>query len=638
MATLNHEVWANTTTPLFLQAGQSAVNIAPLTLRSTPVPSVAQTTITATSSNGGIYYTPVGQGENQAFGELLFSGTGWALKNNGVTQLAGTTGVVSSSVPIIVADERGNDAVEITTTSVGSVSNPAANIVFEPSSINLGKNVRVQDSVGVVVQDTGLSSSAALLPNQLSLNTITQSPSTATQDFSGATLPPAGYTTTTTAYGGYILSSDNPAAFTFGGMTYTNPSLSPKAVTFVNQPTSGKSIWVYGGYQPDVSVGTYNSYLEFPAITAPAGTAVSVSWRQVGVYTTLWLYKNDTFVSSLAAYTSSGSWVSIPTYTFNSSGNDRLYLLVNNTGRPDRPLNTSYGFGDVSITTNVETYTPVGQVITNGSSLRLSNAAGAYLDVATGGFNFGGGNLTISNNSVNQIKDLNFNQNAAGITFTQSPDTMNINGGSNGALNILNGTASIQFSGNALYFYGTSITFNNDAYFNSASLTMNGNNISNVGSIYANAADAVGAGTLTIGAGSTSNSVFLRNIGILAGTTTASGGTGFTITNATSLNQSPACPPATLWYNANFAGFKLLSTHIIPANNIRMNQAFPTGLVNPNFNGSTYITMPAFTYILLTGGASFSFSNNTYAPVVVSCSVFDPNDASIRYTLAPILV
>ena len=198
MATLNHEVWANPTTPLFLQSGASANNTAPLSLGSTPLPSTQRTTITSTATNGGIYYGSNSGTQTQAYGELSFSNAGgWALKTNNITQMAGTSGVdggvITTSAPIVVSDPKTNTALEITTASIGATpNNPATTIVIGASSINIGQGVVASDGTGLIVQNSGGSQVAVVAPLTTIFANVTQTPSTTTYNFSGAVLGKGG--------------------------------------------------------------------------------------------------------------------------------------------------------------------------------------------------------------------------------------------------------------------------------------------------------------------------------------------------------------------------------------------------------------------------------------------------------------
>ena len=662
MSTLNHEVWANTTTPLFLQAGASANNAAPLTLVSTPFPSTRQTTITSTPTNGGgIYYAPIGSNENQAYGYLRFgNGGGWELLTNNVSQLYGYSGNIGANVPITITDPKTSTSLKLTTNSVGDAIDPASTIVFGSSQILLGQHVVAQDGLGLVVTNNSDTKAGTLAPTTLTYSTATLTPATTTYNFTPESISsPPGYIITSNVEG-FIISSDLAGVYN-GGVTYTNPSTSPVGITTTGTPpSSGKAIW--GATTSGVNaVGSF--YLEFPVINAPAGTTISVQWKNAGFYTYGALYKNDVLLADLTSYTSI-SWISTPAFTFTASGDDRLYIQINNTTFPTPGVVRYYNISDIAITQYSLSSSNDGVVGMNGSTIQMSNAASGarvearssdgaaalYSSTGTGSSVVSGTDITLTTtaagskvklatNTIDLTQATNINlSNGANISYSTSPNQMFINGGSAQYFNV-GGTGSlIQFTGGAIYVSGSGgFNIGANTYFNSASLNMNGNNINAAGAITASNVDANGT-TMNVGLYSGSNSVGVYNVNVLSGTLTSGGGTGFNISNCKMLNQSPACPNGILWYNANFGAFRLISTSIVPGSNVRMQTAYPPGLVPDNFNGSTYVTIPAYSYLQLTGSATFLQSNTTSQPAVYTCTNFDPNNNGIRYTLAPILV
>ena len=651
MATLNHEVWANPTTPLFLQAGASANNLAPLTLVS-PTPSTRQTTITSTATQGGgIYYAPIGSNENQAYGYLRFgNGGGWELLTNNVSQLYGYSGNIGANVPITITDPKTSTSLKLTTNSVGDAIDPASTIVFGSSQILLGQHAVAQDGLGLVVTNTANTKAATLAPTLLTYSTLTLTPATTTYTFSAETLPSQGFAPSSNVEG-FLITCDIPA-FTNGGATYTSPSLSPVAVTNAGTPpSSGKALYMVTTTGTPNYLG--NGYIEFPAITAPAGTTISVQWKQVGTYTYGKLVKNDVVLADLLSLSGS-SWTSSGSYTFTSSGDDRLYIQLNNFAAPLPTTNIYFNISDIAITQYSAGSSTDAVVGMNGSTIQMSNAvsgasvqarssdgaAALYSSSGTGNSVVVGTNIVLKTATGNAVtmdtQNINFS-NGGNMVFTTSPTQMSINGGANTYLNLTNGSGLVQITGNSLYFSGVSANFQScPVYFNSCALNMNNNNINGVGSVYASNVDANGA-TLIIGQGSSANSVSLLNVGIISGTLVGSGGTGISISNAKTINNANACGTGILWYNANFGAYRLISMPILPATNIRMNVAYPSGLVPDNFNGSTNVTIPAYSYLQLTGAATFLQSNTTANPAVYACTNFDPNNSGIRYTLAPIL-
>jgi hypothetical protein len=663
MTTLNHEVWANPTTPLFLQSGASASNAAPLTLVSTPFPATRQTTITSTpTGGGGIYYAPIGSSDSQAYGYLRFAnGGGWELLTNNVSQLFGYSGNIGANVPITISSPQSSSSLKITTTSIGVPNNPSTSVTFGNNQVFLGQHAVAQDGLGFSVTNTNDTKAGTLEPTTIAFSTSTLTPNTTTYTFSAETFPAQGFAPSSSVEG-FSITCDIPA-FTNGGATYTNPSLSAVAVTTSGTPpSSGKGLYMVTTTGTPNYLG--NGYIEFPAITAPAGTTISVQWKQVGTYTYGKLYKNDVVLVDLLSLSGS-SWTSSGSYTFTSSGDDRLYIQLNNFAAPLPTTNIYFNISDIAITQYSVSASTDALIGMNGSSVQMSNAAsGAYVEArssdgaaalysstGTGSSVVAATNIvlkTATGNAVTidtptlnlgTISNINLS-NGGVIAYSTSPNQMFINGGSAQYLNIINGGASMQMTGGAIYLSGSGgLNMNSPVYMNSAALNMNNNNINGVGTIGASNVDGNGV-ALVVGLGSGANSVGVYNVNTLSGTLTSGGGTGFNISNCKMLNLSPACPPAVLFYTGNFGAYRQLSTTLLPALNARMTNVFPSDFVPDNWISFDYITIPAYSVFSLTGTTSFTQSNTNSIPQIYSLSghSFSPTDGGQRYSLQPILV
>ena len=150
-----------------------------------------------------------------------------------------------------------------------------------------------------------------------------------------------------------------------------------------------------GGTPPSSSIGLFlataksiswgSEYLEFPDIISTPGTTVSISWKQAGLYTYGALYKNDVLFADLTSY-SSTTWVSMPTYTFTSTGDDRIYIEINNKLATGANIYIYYNISDIAITTYTPSTTTNGVVGMNGSSVRMTNGTlGSYVEADSSG-------------------------------------------------------------------------------------------------------------------------------------------------------------------------------------------------------------------------------------------------------------
>lgn len=630
MATLNHEVWANPQTPLFLQSGASANNTAPLSLGSTPLPSTQRTTITSTATNGGIYYGANGGTQTQAYGELSFSNAGgWALKTNNITQLEGSSadgGSVASSVPITIADPKTNTALEITTNSIGATpNNTATTIVFGTSSINIGQGVVASDGTGLIVQNSAGTQVAVQAPTSTAFATLTQTPSTTTYNFSGAVLPPSTNYYITNTYNGFIMSSDQPPSYA-SGVTNTNPSASVVAVSASGTPPSS-SVGLWVGTAPSILIKSM--YIEFPPITSTAGTSISVQWKQAGLYTNGAIYKNDTLLADLSSYSSS-TWITSPTYTFTSTGDDRIYIEINNTGAPPIAGYYYYNISDVAITTYSPSTATNGVVGMNGSAIRMTNGtSGSYVEADSIA---GGASLASSSangTSVVLTNKVRLNATANGVEV-------------NGNLNMLANNISNTNTATATYLVGTSNVstpaLDNPTAVLDIGVGSSAVNLRNGSNVNTTLLDGVSGGNLYIGGNSSSvnaSNVYAINC------VPASAGAGL-ITNMRTINNSPACAGANVQFLRNFSGFHIGSMYVPPKPVARIynNFIFGNSYTGNEFISNQGITLPpysVFTYSN-TGGTQVVYSNATTTGQFFADSGFAPSSSSQVYTLTPILV
>ena len=640
MTTLNHEVWANPTTPLFLQSGASANNTAPLSLGSTPLPSTQRTTITSTATNGGIYYGSNSGTQTQAYGELSFSNAGgWALKTNNITQLAGGSddgGYVASSVPIIVSDPKTSSALEITTNSIGATpNNPATTIVIGASSINIGQGVVASDGTGLIVQNSAGTQVAVQAPTSTAFATLTQTPSTTTYNFSGAVLPPSTNYYITNTYSGFIMSSDQPPSYA-SGVTNTNPSASQVAVSASGTtPSSSVGLWV--GTAPSILIKSM--YIEFPPILSTAGTSISVSWKQAGLYTNGAIYKNDTLLANLSAYSSS-TWITLPTYTFTSTGDDRVYIEINNTGAAPISGYYYYNISDIAITTSSPTTTTNGVVGMNGSAIRMTNGtSGSYVEAnsISGGASL---NSSVANGtSVVLSNNINLTAGSGGaITLNSTTNGVNVNG----ALDMGGNSVTNANTITGTYIVGTS-NVSTPALDNPTAVldigvgssSVNLRRGSNVNTLLL---DGVSGGNLYIGGNS--SSVSASNVYAINCVPVSSG--AGVMTNMATINNSPACAGAVIQFLNNIGGYHIGSLYIPPKPVVRIfnNYIFGNSWVGNEFINNQGITIPpysVFTYSN-TGGSQVVYSNATSTGYFQADTGFAPSSSTQVYTLTPILV
>ena len=585
-----------------------------------------QTTILATSSNGGIYYGLPSGTEAQAYGELSFSNAGgWDLKTNGASQLTGTSGQITTTDPVLVTSTKSSPTLLITNTTVGVPSTPASTITFTPSSVNIGQGVSAIDGTGLVVRNSAATQVSVQTPTSTAFATLTQTPSTTTYTFAGSSLPaaPNSYVSTSTI-DGFVMSSDNPPVGLFG-YTNTNPSQSPTTVSTGGTPPSS-SIGLFLATAKSIFWGS--EYLEFPDIISTPGTTVSISWKQAGLYTYGALYKNDVLFADLTSY-SSTTWVSMPTYTFTSTGDDRIYIEINNKLATGANIYIYYNISDIAITTYTPSTTTNGVVGMNGSSVRMTNGTlGSYVEADSSG---GASLVSSSANGTSVVLSNN-------ITLNSTTNGVNVNG----ALNMGGNNISNANTVTATYLVGTSNVSTPALDNPTAGLDIG------VGSSYVNLyrgsnvnttlLDGVSGGNLYIG--NNSSSVSASNVYAI-NCVPASAGAGL-MTNMRTINNTPACAGANIQFLRNFSGYHIGSLYVPPKPVARIynNFIFGNSYTGSEFISNQGITVPpysVFTYSN-TGGTQVVYSNATTTGQFFADSGFAPSSSSQVYTLTPILV
>ena len=645
MTTLNHEVWANPTTPLFLQSGANANNIAPFIVKTAD--GTQQTAILAQSEGGGTYsggivFSPVGGTPAQSYGGLQFFKNvgleGWYLSTDGTPQMYGLSGgqggTIVTQAPVYISGVNEASTLQITSKSVGFQNNDASTITFDGTSISIGKKVIVEDAVGLVVQTDNAVSASIISPSNVSFITNSFITATTNFNFASTSLPAQGYNGTDTPDGVFILSSSAPPIYA-GGITYTNPALSPIGLSVTGTtPASGKAIWV--GSTPNSIAKTM--YIEFPPILAPLGTPVSVQWKQVGQYSFGAVYKNDVLLDNITANSSATTWSTSSNYTFTSTNEDRIYIEISTETMPPNVNYYYFNISDIAITTASPVQTTNGLVGMNGSAVRMSNIfSGAYVeaDAVAGGVSM---TSSVANGtSVALTNKIRLNAPTIGVE---------VNGSLNMITNAISNASTIYFANanisgafsNILTLTASNISNVGNFNISSGNIVMSNNNVLGASNVTTSNLDAVsGSANLLIGNNSLSTNIYkLGLIGGVAG--------GASLSNIRYINNDAACATGIFHYLVSFDGTKAVSAPLPPKQTIsgRNNNTFGSNYNGDSFTSSVGFTLPAysvFTYSNLSSGVDNTFSNSNSIPYYFpdTGAGFSPSSSSQQYSLVPII-
>ena len=641
MTTIGSPVYGgNSNYPLWLANGR------PITSPVTVTDNLTKAfTITTTESNATEAYND-SPATTQPYASVVYSKTGGIggnsalfLQTNGQTNLAvnGGGGAVQTFRPLQVTNAEGN-FLQVTPEAIsfnGLASN--ALTISDGGGFEIGATVEVLPGVLAVYNGTN-NTETNLTPTSLTIGTYANTTSNLFQDFSGYTLAGPSYAAVRPTFAGitWTTSGGVPAD---AGITKVNPALSSKAVTTTGlYPGANAQAAYFGNYQVSAPqpIGTYNGLI-LPTLTAQPGELVTLSYSYAGGQSGA-VIVNGVQIQAIPA---SASWVNAST-SFYATGNDEVEFqtqVVPYTGNASQFNITNINF-NFTIASTSTSQVSLASPSRNGSNYGVLNLSSLYTDGTTLGSYIQVGDAyngitlqTISSLGSSILLGSGIGLNST-TNITLNSGTTNVGGtlamGGHDISNAATITATTAVATPALDNPTSTLTIGTG----SSSVTLN-----RASNVYTANLDAFGT-TMNVGLYSGSNSVGVYNVNVLSGTLTSGGGTGFNISNCKMLNLSPACPPAVLFYTANFAAYRQLSTTLLPGNAVRMTNVFPSGFVPDNWISADYITIPAYSVFTLSGTVSFTQSNTNSIPQIYSLSghSFSPTDAAQRYSLNPILV
>jgi len=595
-------------------------------------------TITTTESNATEAYNDQ-PATTQPYGSIVYSTNGGVggnsavfLQTNGQTNLAvnGAGGPVQTFRPLQVTNAEGN-FLQVTPEAIsfnGLASN--ALTISDGGGFEIGQTVEVLPGVLSVFNGSS-NTETTVTPTSVAIGTYATTTTSNTQDFSGQSLSGPSYTVWRPTFGGitWTTTGGTPGDC---GITKVNPALSSKAVTNTGSayPGANAQAAFLGNSYPQYPqpIGTYNGFILPTLSAAQPGDSVTLSYAYAGGQTAV-IYVNGIKNQVISP---SASWVSNST-TFIATGNDEVEFQAQTipyTGNASQfnITNITFSYIVASTSTSQVAMTSTGR---NGSNYGIMNLKSLYTDGTTVGSSITVGDssngITLTAPTVSVSSNINLS-NGASISYSSSPTQMTISGGSATYFNIGASGSVVQFTGGAMYLSGSGgINMNNNVYVNSATLFMNNNNVCNASAISGTTLDAGTAGTLTIGASSPANAINISNVAYITGST------GIAISVCRTINSSPACPSAILWYTGNFGGYRQLSIPVIPGISVRVTNAFPSSMNSDNFISANYITIPAKSVFELNGTTVYSQSNTGTTPAIYTLTNFSPTDSLQRYSL-----
>jgi len=379
------------------------------------------------------------------------------------------------------------------------------------------------------------------------------------------------------------------------GCVFTSPPI------IVNQ---GITVTVSSYKGSRFGLGTLNIYQN--GTTLVYSGVVSATWTQ----TTLGTYVS-TGSDTLTFVYSGASNDTLSLQRINLNYNNAVDTLIGGIGRSGTALNLGVGnfLSSPDITINASQIR-FGKTL-NMTSTNISNVANLFLtNIAptspatsisvSGNLTMGGSNIT----GVGTISTANLN-----------PVTSNIVVGGNFNMSnhyisnvLITSTASLD----AQNVTGTTATYT--PYLNSTSNTTD----------------------LTIGVSSTKR-VNIYNGGLITGN--AGGSPYLSLQFCELINGGPACATGTVWYTANFGGFRNLGMPLPPSQTRRTGTDITAFSSVDDYITTVGYTLPPYSELVIFGFGSplAVFTNNASTPQTISNNYFTLDNPNIAYTLKPYL-
>ena len=383
----------------------------------------------------------------------------------------------------------------------------------------------------------------------------------------------------------------------------------------------------------------HNCTLTSPPITLDAGLSVTISAYKGSKLGrgTLTIYQNGSTLLYSSVITS--AWTQTNIGTFTSTGSDTLTFVWTDIS----PLTDVLSLQRINLNYNNAVDTLIGGIGKSGSAINMG--AGAFLSSPT---------IQMTSSNVVLTKPINMSNFNISNVGTISANTITYVGGGgevrvNANLDMFNNSIGNMYEINVSNSRANNIRapygLSNINVLNN--LNLSNNNISNISSVEtANTRSTTAVFTpylnslslsndLNIGSSSTQY-VNIYNAGLVTG---SAGGIPMNIQFCDRINGGPACATGSIWYTANFGGFRNLSLPLPPA----LNQTSGTRIqqfnsVDDYISTSGYVLPPysVFTIYYL-GTQIYSQTNGTPNPREYTDSSFALENADYTYTLIPYL-
>jgi len=500
-----------------------------------------------------------------------------------------------------------------------------------PTTYSVGDKVRVlyewDDQAHTIIRVTITKNNVTLTRNVLTSFYITQIEPV----FYNTTAIAPGYSYTIVFnYGNTspIIASFNNWEWTtgLGGLyPFSNTGLSPTASgSSPNSTTYWSTIYLQDGCT-----------LTSPPITLDPGLSVTISAYKGSKYGlgTLNIYQNG----STLVYSSvvSATWTQTNIGTFTSTGSDTLTFVYSGSASDTLSLQR------INLNYNNAVDILIGGIGKSGTAINMGY--GNFLTTPS---------LQMTSSKINAFKPLDMSNNNISNVGTLSTNTITSTGG--GEINVTSSFNMYNYSLGNVYEINTQrINPVSSNIIVGGNFNMSNHNISNVlitstASVEAQNTTSTtatytpylnstsNATDLTIGVSSTKR-VNIYNGGLITGS--ASGSPYLSLQFCELINGSPACATGSVWYQANFGGFRNLAMPLPPSQTRRSPLDIQQFSGVDDYIATIGYTLPPYSelVIYLFGSSIAVFTNNANTPQTFTNSVFVLDNNNYGYTLKPYL-
>jgi len=382
----------------------------------------------------------------------------------------------------------------------------------------------------------------------------------------------------------------------------------------------------------------HSGVLTSPPITLQPGLSVTISAYKGSKLGrgTLNIYQNNVTLVYSSVITS--SWTQTNIGTFTTTGSDTLTFVWTDTG----PLTDVLSLQRINLNYNNALDILIGGIGKSGTAINMGY--GNFLTTPS---------LQLTSSIINAFKPLDMSNNNISNVGTLRTNTISDVGGG-GQVNVLANLDMYNFSIGNVYEVNTQRinpvssniivggNFNMSNHYISnvlvtSTASLDAQNVTGTTATYTPYLNSTSNTTdLNIGYSATKR-VNINNAGLITGS--AAGSPYLTLQFCELINGGPACATGSVWYTANFGGYRNLACPLPPSQTRRTGTDITAFSSVDDYISTVGYTLPPYSELVIFGFGSplAVFTNNAATPQTISNNYFTLDNPNIAYTLKPYL-